>query len=262
MTRPSSYPRRSWNRNLAYQVTKLVRGRPYRYRVESFRDAETGKSRGTWTYLGPADRVASSSPPDLGPRITRGAATRERLLAALETLALQADWSKLTATAIAAAAGVAHGTFYVHFKNKNEALRAAADRVRDAIGSPAVVFAQTLPTRAAERARLRSWLGGILDQPRQMAGVLRALGTIAANDRDVAAQRSKKQALARAEIEAYLVRLQQDGHTTAHPAGTAALVWCSIDSSLRRLALDDQPLDSRERAGLVGAVERAVFGDG
>jgi hypothetical protein len=42
--------------------------------------------------------------------------------------------------------------------------------------------------------------------------------------------------LARAEIEVSVVRLQQDG-------------WCSIDSSLRRLALDDTPLDSGERDG-------------
>ncbi len=247
---------------MAYEVTKLVRGRPYRYRVESFRDAETGKARGKWTYLGPADRVAPSAEPKPEPRAARGAATRERLLTALETLALQADWSKLTASAIADAAGVAHGTFYVHFKNKDEALRAAAERVREAIGSPAAVFAETLPTVADERARLRGWLGGILDQPRQMSGVLRALYTIAANDPNVAALRAKKQCLARAEIEAYLVRLQQDGRTTAHPAGTAALLWCSIDSSMRRLALEDTPLDADERDGLVSAVERAIFGDG
>ena len=40
---------------MAYEVTKLVNGRPYRYRVRSERDPESGKVRNRWTYLGRVD---------------------------------------------------------------------------------------------------------------------------------------------------------------------------------------------------------------
>ena len=243
---------------MAYEVIKTVRGRPYRYRVESYRDPATGKARGKWTYLGPASAGAAARKPTVA-REDRAAATRERLLGALERLAGREEWSKLTATAIAEEAGVAHGTFYVHFKNKDEALRAAAARVREAVGSPAVVFAQSLPTLAAERQRLRAWLEGILVQPAAMAGVLRALYTIAAHDPDVQTERSAKYALLRSELASYFARLREAGRTIGEPRGMATLIINTIETSLRRFATDEIALDAHERDGLLDAIERAIF---
>lgn len=243
---------------MAYEVVKTIRGRPYRYRVESFRDPLTGKARGKWTYLG-AERGGEPVKKRPEPRDDRAAATRERLLAALEVLALRADWSKLTASAIATEAGVAHGTFYAHFRNKDEALRAAAERVRDAVGSPALVFAEALPTRDAERQRMRDWIDAILDQPPQMAGVLRALFTIAAHDASVATARACRYQMLREELSRVLHDLRLRGHGACEPRGTAALILSAIDTSLRRFALEDAGLDARERAELLDALDRAVF---
>jgi hypothetical protein len=46
---------KSFYHTMAYEVTKLVNGRPYRYRVRSERDPDTGKTRNRWTYLGRGD---------------------------------------------------------------------------------------------------------------------------------------------------------------------------------------------------------------
>jgi len=37
---------------MAYQVTKLIAGREYRYHVEGFRDPKTKRVKQRWTYLG------------------------------------------------------------------------------------------------------------------------------------------------------------------------------------------------------------------
>src|SRR5579875_1893773 len=112
--------------HMAYEVTKRIAGRAYRYRVESVRDPETGKRRSRWTYLGRAEGAAAAAP---APARRRGDA-RERLLDALERLLEARDLAGVTADAVAAEAGLAHGTFYRHFRDKRDAFKAALDRLR------------------------------------------------------------------------------------------------------------------------------------
>ena len=91
---------------MAYEVTKLVNGRPYRYRVRSERDPATGKTRNRWTYLGRVD--AGRGPATLKPRPN----AREALLDALERLLDRSEPGDVTAAAVSVEAGLAHGTFY------------------------------------------------------------------------------------------------------------------------------------------------------
>src|SRR5579872_5725293 len=102
---------------MAYEVVKTVKGRRYRYRVESYRD-EGGKPRGKWTYLGPAD-----GPADAQPAGSRSEQTKRRLLDALERLLEREEYARLTAAAVSKEAGLGHGTFYLHFRDVREALR-------------------------------------------------------------------------------------------------------------------------------------------
>ncbi len=78
---------------MAYEVTKLVNGRPYRYRVRSERDPDTGKVRNRWTYLGRGD--ATGPAPVAKPRPNARAA----LLDALERLLDRSDPADVTAAA-------------------------------------------------------------------------------------------------------------------------------------------------------------------
>src|ERR1700740_3641603 len=106
---------------MAYEVTKTIRGRAYRYRVESVRDSETGKRRNQWTYIGRAEGTATRPP------AKRQSNARKSLLDALERLLATHEFGDITAGMIASKATLAHGTFYRHFRHKREAFLAALD---------------------------------------------------------------------------------------------------------------------------------------
>ncbi len=66
---------------VAYEVIKRVSGRAYRYRVESYRDPETRRVRGKWTYLGRVEGEGT-----LSPERKARPSSRDRLLDAVERL--------------------------------------------------------------------------------------------------------------------------------------------------------------------------------
>ncbi|HEV8022739.1 MAG TPA: TetR/AcrR family transcriptional regulator, partial [Candidatus Lustribacter sp.] len=110
---------------MAYEVTKLVNGRPYRYQVRSERDPASGKLRNRWTYLGRGDPGAKPGPAKPRPN------ARQALLDALERLLDRSDPGDVTAAAVSLEAGLAHGTFYRYFHNRVDAIRALADDLRE-----------------------------------------------------------------------------------------------------------------------------------
>ncbi|MGH7756575.1 MAG: TetR/AcrR family transcriptional regulator, partial [Vulcanimicrobiaceae bacterium] len=126
-------------------VVKTIRGRAYRYRVESYRDPATGKTRGRWTYLG---KVAADDGAGTVAGTRRDAGkTRAALLDATERLLGVIDLGKLTAAGIATEAGLGHGTFYRHFRNKGEAVRTAIERYRAGVDRERPSFEEPLGLR-------------------------------------------------------------------------------------------------------------------
>src|ERR1700739_318471 len=99
---------------MAYEVVKTIRGRKYRYVVESYRDVETGKVRNKWRYLGKAE---GEQPPV---RRARRDDARVKLLDAAERLLDREAWSDITVRHIAAEAGVAEATFYRYFQSRSD----------------------------------------------------------------------------------------------------------------------------------------------
>ncbi len=63
---------------MAYEVTKRIKGRDYRYRVEGYRDPESGKRKTRWQYLG----VVTSGKLRPTPRLHKERVTREDIVAA------------------------------------------------------------------------------------------------------------------------------------------------------------------------------------
>lgn len=152
---------------MAYEVIKRVGKRAYRYRVQSYRDPQTGKSKGTWTYLGrytgPIERPQNQSDED---------STALRLIDAFEALLQKVSFDTLTIEAITSRAQVSHATFYRHFKNKRAILFAALLRMKQEL-NPASVLHVTSDAEG-EREKLRAFFHFLLNRGYN-SGLIRAV---------------------------------------------------------------------------------------
>jgi AcrR family transcriptional regulator len=238
---------------MAYEVIKTVNGRPYRYRVRSERDAETGKFRNRWTYLGRADANVSSAP--VRPR--RNA--RTALLDGLERLLLSGDPEAVTAAAISTEAGVAHGTFYRYFRNKNEAIVALFERLRSARQSEHAAL-EAVPESAEDARRaLRGWLDALLREKGNHAALMRVLLGLAAHDEALAAHQRTRRVEAAERLRVYLVTLDERGFVHTSDAAAMATVLVAMIGGIFREAILREPLDDARIAAAIELIEAAVF---
>ncbi len=241
---------------MAYEVTKTIAGRSYRYRVESVRDPASGKRRNRWTYLGRlgAERAAAAAPKRRGD-------ARERLLDALERLLAERDFALVTADAIAAAAGLAHGTFYRHFRDKRAALLAALDRLRERRGPALETISDEVASAAAARAGVRALVQAVLRAPAEHPALLRAYYALASSDAELGRERRERKAAAGKRLAEHLQALAARGLATVRdPEATAAALFAMLDGFYREAVLDGTPLDEARIAGAADVTERAVFG--
>ena len=240
---------------MPYEVTKKIGARAYRYRVESIRDPETGKRRNRWTYLGRAETAGAA--PTVPRRRTDA---RERLLDALERLLATRDFAALTADAIASEAGLAHGTFYRHFRDKRDALLAAFQRVRERIGPAVESLRDNVATEAEARAGVRAFVQIVLRTPSEHPALLRAFIALSLRDEDVGRERRERRAVAVARLAEHLATLSARGLASVRDAdATAAALFAMVDGLYRETLVDGTVLDEARVAGAADVVERAVF---
>ena len=154
---------------MAYEVIKRVSGRAYRYRVESFRDPETRRVRGRWTYLGRVD-PADAGLPERPPKVS----SRDRLIDAVARLLADHDAESLSAGSIAREAGVAYGTFYRHFTDRAHAVRETLLRRAPSLGDVDGRFTGEVRSRADERARISAWIRDAAESALRDRGLVRA----------------------------------------------------------------------------------------
>lgn len=136
----------------------------------------------------PIDRAAASivgkvknpSTALTAPAGGKARATYESLLAAGERVLRAAGTPGLTSTAVAAEAGLATGTFYTYFADKDALLAALFDRrLEDLTAAVAEVLGEGAATRDGLEASLRQAVGRVLHGYRAHSTVLRAaLGRI------------------------------------------------------------------------------------
>ena len=87
---------------MPHEVVKRVGSRAYRYRVESYRDAESKKVRSHWTYLGRVDSAVGTAQAAVPPRTrARAAETRRRLIEAFQSVLETVPFERLSADAVA-----------------------------------------------------------------------------------------------------------------------------------------------------------------
>jgi AcrR family transcriptional regulator len=240
---------------MAYEVTKLVNGRPYRYRVQSERDAATGKTRNRWTYLGRGD--AGRVPAMAKPRPN----AREALLDALERLLDRSDPGDVTAAAVSVEAGLAHGTFYRYFRNRVDAIKALTDRLRRARAVELGLLDRPPADAIAARAALRSWCGGLLRTRTEHHGLVRALYALAARDPEIRAALIERREGTAQRLAAWLRDLSVRS-IIALPASeaTGAVLFAMLDGIGRDAVAAGEALEEARIAAAVDLVERAVFG--
>jgi len=240
---------------VSHEVIKEVRGRRYRYEVQSYRDPASGKVRGRWRYLGRVVDAGGSRAAlrDLGP-------TRERLLDALTELLESREFSEVTVSAIAERAGLAHGTFYRYFTDKDAALRAAALRVREQLERSRPDF--SAPGSAAqERERIRAWVESLLRAPIDRPGLMREWYAALARDPELQAERAAKRHELVEAFTLYLRRLDEGGTIDlARPKELVEALLIAIDGAFRGLTLGGPALTESAIHGLVDLFERSIFG--
>lgn len=242
---------------MAYEVIKEIRGRAYRYQVESVRDPQTGKRRSRWTYLG---RVESERQPRADRR-PRGNA-RERLLDALERLLAERDFADVTADAIAVEAQLAHGTFYRHFRDKRAALLAALERVREERGPSVDALRDDVATAEEAREQLCRLVDGILRKSARHPALLRTYFAMAVRDDDLRDRAAERRATVSRRLADHLAALRVRGLVTVDdPAATAGALLAMFDGFFREAVVEGTMPDETRIAGAVAVTERAVFGE-
>jgi AcrR family transcriptional regulator len=243
---------------VAYEVTKTIAGRAYRYQVESVRDPETGKRRNRWTYLGRAAAGAGPPPP---PRQPRGNA-RERLLDALERLLATRDYEQVTADAIALEAGLAHGTFYRHFRDKRDALRGALLRVREQARLGFDRLRDDVTDLAEARAQIRALADGLRAPAETHPALLRAYQLVALRDEALIRERRAAREAGVARLTAHLTVLRDRGLSDVRdPGATAGVLLALLQGLIREAILDGVVADEGRRTAAADVLERAVFPD-
>jgi AcrR family transcriptional regulator len=241
---------------MAYEVVKTIGGRQYRYRVQSERDAQSGKLRNRWTYLG---RVASE------PGVAKARAARPnarlRLLEAVEALLASGDASVLTVDAIVAAAGVAHGTFYRYFQDRSAALEELARHIRATrgIGDDRLLRDDVAGLDEA-RTGVRRWIVDKLRYARERRASLRAWHALIASDARLTAFREERREAAFTRLRDHIEVLNARSFASvADPASTAAALIALYDGIVRTSILERDRLADAEIDAAADIVERALF---
>ncbi len=101
------------------EVIKTIKGRRYRYSVESRLDPETGRRRAAWTYLGPLEQNGATR------SVRARGDVRARIVAAVMRLLAHRSPEHLTVSVMANEAGVGVATFYRHFSSRIDVFAAA-----------------------------------------------------------------------------------------------------------------------------------------
>ncbi len=241
---------------MAYQVTKLIAGREYRYHVEGFRDPKTKRVKQRWTYLG---RVKGNGVAAVRRRSRDD--VRARIIAAALNLLDKRDVSHVTIDVLVRSARVSRATFYRHFAGRAAVLSAAVGSVYDQLLEVPLSADEPLVSAPRERARLASWVESLLRAIVQRPGIQRVM----LSGEKVGAERAK-QARANREtvlrsLVAYLTRLDEAGIADVGDAAVLANgISCMTAGVVKQLVYDRR--DCAPELLIAGASElicRAVF---
>jgi AcrR family transcriptional regulator len=235
---------------MAREVIKTIKGRRYRYSVESRLDPETGRRRGAWTYLGPLERGGKAR--SVRPRDD----VRERIVTAVTRLLQHRSPEHLTVSVIAKEAGVGVATFYRHFPSRIGVFDAAGHALLADLLESSGYLTSPLGSREQERSALRAWLTERMHELLTRPAAMRIFQLIA-RSRDDQPHRALVEALLAqrlAKIDAAAIA------SIADPLALARSVVLAIIGVLRGATYQPHLFEEAEVEQAALLVERAVFG--
>ncbi len=234
---------------MAYEVIKRVGGRAYRYRVESYRDPETRRVRGKWTYLGRVEGEGT-----LSPERQARPSSRSRLLNALEELLESRDLSALTTGIIANRAGLAYGTFYRYYKDVQHIVReamlrhsATTDRLLDEL------FAN-VSTAVLERTKIATWVNQMIAEAQAHPGLIRAWHVASNQDAALVAERQARFDAAIASFVTYIEKLNAAGLTSVKSPAFNAYALVALCTAIVRECAVEKVFAPEKTAGLIEVI--------
>jgi AcrR family transcriptional regulator len=233
---------------VAYEVIKRVSGRAYRYRVESYRDPETRRVRGKWTYLGRVEGEGTLSPE----RKSRPS-SRDRLLDAVVRLLEQNELAAISTGMVASEAGLAYGTFYRHFRDLAHVVRDAMIRESDELVKISARFDEEPVSAASEREKLTAFVRESLALVLSRPGLFRAWHVTSNNDVAVVAERQRRFEANVEHMARYLERLQASGIANVTPAFSAYAIIALVGAAAREAAIDSA-FSEAKHLGIISVV--------
>ena len=238
---------------MPYEVIKRVRDRAYRYEVTSYRDPQSGKSRGVWRYLGryfgPNDARSGSE--------QRPSSARECLLSAFVALVQKTSVETVTVAAITAKAGLAHATFYRHFKNKRAILLAALTSLREELKMADV---DASSDAATERERIRALIRPRLVLARGRMALIRAGLQARFSDPEIAAFYEELFGERRRVLRNYIAAVNANGLGYGDdPDRLSAIVMILYQGIANELILRQETLNDDDFGLFAEVIERMLL---
>jgi AcrR family transcriptional regulator len=236
---------------MAYEVIKTIKGREYRYSVESYREPESGRVKNRWTYVG---KVGKAQPKVK--RRTLTSQTRQRLLDAFLRLVDRKPWAEISPSSIAIEAGLAHGTFYRYFKSRMQLFSECTRGANAALDERLSDLASLADTLGDERIRLRAWVIDLVKRPTAPPGLLRAWMDI-----DVTKLRAARRTARVDAFVAYIESLRERGYVASiGDARPLAIALSFLVETLGRRTIAEQVLLSEDDyAAACEAFDRLLF---
>jgi AcrR family transcriptional regulator len=242
---------------MPYEVVKRISGRAYRYQVESYRDPDTGRVRNRWTYLGKVVDGETDRPPV---RRKAPAETRQRIIDAFLKLVDTQPWNAVTPGAVATEAGIAHGTFYRHFHNREDLLDACAADAFNALDARLHELMAIADTVEEERRRLRAWVIDFLRRPTAPAGLMRVIIESLSDERSGRIRLERRTVRINAFAD-YITALRDRGYSSAtgEVRPLASALSLIVEMLARRTILDHALISEHDFAGAVETFDRIIF---
>jgi AcrR family transcriptional regulator len=233
---------------VAYEVIKRVSGRAYRYRVESYRDPETRRVRGKWTYLGRVEGEGT-----LSPERKARPSSRDRLLDAVERLLETNELATISTGMVASEAGLAYGTFYRHFRDLAHVVRDAMVRETANLESLNERFTETPGAPDAERTKLIAWVRETIATVLARPGLFRAWHVTSNHDWPVVAERQRRFEANVEHMASYVARLSAAGAAKVTPAFSAYAIMALVGAAAREAAID-KAFSEDKHMGIISVV--------
>jgi AcrR family transcriptional regulator len=241
---------------MAYEVTKRIKGRDYRYRVESAPNPDTGRAGSRWVYLGKVERGVVVAPA----RSRQSRVTHDEIVATTAKLLETRDASRVTVAVIAQFAGISAGTFYRHFSDRDAAFSAALALLTDTALQGLPPLEAPIGTRDAERARLDGWFRGLHRAVLQGRAFRWILTTTGRDKLFESVRRAERRIDPQVLLSDYFRALNAAG--VAHiddPDGLARGLMTVHGSVARDIALHDDADAAQRWSDIFPVIERAVF---